>query len=278
MAASEIGGKGIPCVFGLLPNKKKETYDVFFNKIKEHVGEQNCPKTIISDFEQAVFSICSKVFPTVSHKGCRFHHNAAVWKNLGDHHLQELFNQNPRFQKLIYLMYTLCYVPVDQVKSYYDEVIIPQVQEKADHDQEWEDYDQEIDRFGYYYSQTWIEKPGGRRALFPPCLWNQYSTVLEDGMETNNMLESFNRTWNLLSGYRPNVWHIQDQFVKQDADARRAFLSNSVGQDMADNTGRKQRAKDAKQRVKLVVEAFATMPKTDYLKMLAHDLQRASAL
>ncbi len=47
---------------------------------------------------QAVFSICAKVFPTVSHKGCRFHHNAAVWKNLGDHHLQELFNQNPRFQ------------------------------------------------------------------------------------------------------------------------------------------------------------------------------------
>ena len=277
MAASEIGGKGIPCVFGLLPNKKKETYGIFFNKIKEHVGEQNCPKTIISDFEQAVFSICAKVFPTVSHKGCRFHHNAAVWKNLGDHHLQELFNQNPRFQELIYLMYTLCYVPVDQVKSYYDEVIIPQVQEGVDHDQEWEDYDQEIDRFGYYYSQTWIEKRGGRRALFPPCLWNQYSTVLEDGMETNNMLESFNRTWNLLSGYSPNVWHIQDQFVKQDADARRAFLSNSVGQDMADNTGRKQRAKDAKQRVKLVVEAFATMPKTDYLKMLAHDLQRASA-
>jgi len=77
--------------------------------------------------------------------------------------------------------------------------------------------------------------------------------------------------------YSPNVWHIQDQFVKQDADARRAFLSDSVGQDMADNTGRKQRAKDAKQRVKLVVEAFATMPKTDYLKMLAHDLQRARA-
>ena len=74
-------------------------------------------------------------------------------------------------------------------------------------------------------------------------------------------------------GYSPNVCHIPDQFVKQDADARRAFLSDSVGQDMADNTGRKQRAKDAKQRG----EAFATMPKTDYLKMLAHDLQRASA-
>jgi len=61
MAASEIGGKGKPCVFGLLPNKKKETYDIFFNKIKKHVGEQNCPKTVISDFEQAVFSKCASV-------------------------------------------------------------------------------------------------------------------------------------------------------------------------------------------------------------------------
>ena len=45
---------------------------------------------------------------------------------------------------------------------------------------------------------------------------------------------------------------------------------------MADNSGRKQRAKYAKQRVKLMVKAFATMPKTDYLKMLGHDLQRFS--
>ena len=56
------------------------------------------------------------------------------------------------------------------------------------------------------------------------------------------------------------------------------FFLIQLGQDMADNTGRRQRAKDAKQRVKLVVEAFATMPKTDYIKMLAHNLQRASAL
>jgi len=63
MAASEIGGKA--CVFGLLSIKEKKTYDVFFNKINEHIVEQNCPKTIISDFEQAVFNICAKLFPTV---------------------------------------------------------------------------------------------------------------------------------------------------------------------------------------------------------------------
>ena len=62
------------------------------------------------------------------------------------------------------------------MKSYYDEVIIPQVQEGVDHDEAWEDYEEEIDRFGYYYATTWIEKRGGRKALFQPCLWNQYNT------------------------------------------------------------------------------------------------------
>jgi len=51
-------------------------------------------------------------------------------------------------------MYTFCYVPEDQVKSYYDEVIIPQVQEGVDHDEAWEDNEEEIDHFGYYYYST----------------------------------------------------------------------------------------------------------------------------
>ncbi len=44
--------------------------------------------------------------------------------------------------------------------------------------------------------------------------------------------------------------------LKNDTDAWQAYLSNSVGQDMADKVGRKQRAKDAKQGVKLVVETI----------------------
>ena len=113
-----------------------------------------------------------------------------------------------------------------------------------------------INAFGSYYRTTWIDKRGGRGALFKPELWNQYTTVLEGGIETNNMLESFNRTWNSLSGYSPNVFAIQELFVKQDAEARRAYLSNAVGLDMATNSGRKQRLKDSRQRVKFVVEAL----------------------
>ena len=88
------------------------------------------------------------------------------------------------------------------------------------------------------------------------------------------MLESNNKTWNSLVGQRPNVWHIQENFIKQDAEARRSFLSNAVGQDMRTNTGRKQKSLDSRGRVKFVIEAFESMPRSDYLSMLAHDMQR----
>ena len=60
-------------------------------------------------------------------------------------------------------------------------------------------------------------------------------------------------------GQRPNVWHVQDMFIKQDAEARRAFLSDAVGQDQRTNAGRKLKSLDAIQRIKFVVEAFGTM-------------------
>ena len=78
-------------------------------------------------------------------------------------------------------------------------------------------------------------------------------------------------------GQRPRigaVFAIQELSVKQDAEARRAYHSNAVGLDMATNSGRKQKSKKSRQRVKFVVEAFQTMPKADYIQTLAHDQQK----
>ena len=64
---------------------------------------------------------------------------------------------------------------------------------------------------------------------------------------------------------------IEELFSKQDAEARRAYLSNAVGQDMTTNTGRKERSLDA--RVKFVIDAFDSMPRADYVSTLAQDIQ-----
>ena len=261
-------------MFALLPNKKLNTYETLFKKIKEIVGEPNRMQTIITDFEKAVFSACEKVFSHAVHKGYRFHQHSAIWSKLGDLGLQALFHQDAKFQELTYKLYSLCYVPADEVVSTYNDVILPLVEHGLDNYQDWIDYAAELEEFGKYFSNTWICRRNGRSPLFMPKLWNHFESVKEGGPQTNNMLESHNRTWNSLVGHSPNVWHIQELFIKQDAEARRAYLSNAVGQDMTTNTGRKQRSLDARERVKFVVDAFDSMPRADYISTLAHDRQK----
>ena len=229
----------------------------------------------MTDFERAVFSASEKIFPDSEHKGCRFHHNAAVWKKIGEHGLQSLFYQNPTFQEVVYKMYALTYVPEDKVVDLYEDLILKQVQDALDNDEAWIKLSEELDQFGYYYRNTWVEKRNGRPALFSPSLWNNYKTVVEGGIETNNMVEAFNRTWNSLAGLAPNVWRIQELFVKAEADARRSFMSNSVGQDMNTNSGRRQKSMDARQRIKFLAEHFRTTPPSEYLQMVAHEIQKA---
>ena len=80
-------------------------------------------------------------------------------------------------------------------------------------------------------------------------------------------------TWNSIVGHKSNVWSIQELFKKQEAEARRLFLSNATGHDMHANSGRKQKSLDSRQRIKFVVEAFETMPPSNYISTIAHDLQ-----
>ena len=119
-------------------------------------------------------------------KGLEWYNQLSAWYGKllqqispGTHKLQSLFYQNPRFQELIYSLYSFCYVPSDRVNEYYHEVITKLVDDGKEKDEEWEDYQEEINAFGSYYRTTWIEKRGGRGALFKPELWNQYTTVLE---------------------------------------------------------------------------------------------------
>ena len=139
-------------------------------------------------------------------------------------------------------------IETPQTKSTYNDVIFPLVEHGLDNYGDWIDYAAELEEFGKYFSNTWICRRNGQSPLCIPKLWNHFESVKEVGPQTNNMLESRNRTLNSLVGHSPNVWHIQD------AEARRAYLSDAVGQDMTIITGRKQRSLDARERVKFVVD------------------------
>ena len=211
-------GAGIPCVYGLLPNKEMATYLKMFSIIKEHLGDCSKLSTIISDFERAVFQAVYRVFPGIEQRGCRFHFNSAIWKNIGDKGLQSLFYQNPSFQEVFYMLCGLAYVPVDKVQTFYKDYIEKQIEQTLEKDEEWADFEEEIQAFVVYFRKTWIERRGGNSALFAPNLWNQYETILQGGPQTNNMLESYNRTLNSLVGAKTNVWDFLKLVISQEAN------------------------------------------------------------
>ena len=106
---------------------------------------------------------------------------------------------------------------------------------------------------------------------FPPALWNHHDTILNDGVETNYQLESYNSKLVKLTGTRMKVWDVQQKtFVKQEADARRIFMTNRTGGDLSANTGRKEKWTDGVAAIKSILEGYETLPKQELITMLAH--------
>ena len=276
MAVSEKGGFGLPCGFSLLPSKEQTVYEFMLSKISEKVGTNRKLDTIVTDFESAMYNALMEMFPDVDHVGCQYHFRAAVWKNVCDKGLQSFFYNNALFQELIYTIYALAYVPVDDVISVYEEFIGPLAESYLNEDEGWANHATQLNNFGTYFVNTWIgaknkTKSGSRRRpLFPLEMWNQYEESLADGISTNNALESFNRTWNSMLGPHPNIWKCITAMIKTEADTRRTIMSNAADQDMRDNTGRKEAAAALKHKIKCVVEQYYNLPTRAYLDQLAH--------
>ena len=100
----------------------------------------------------------------------------------------------------------LAYVPGGQSPNFYKDYIEKQIEKTLEKDEEWPTFVEEIQASVVYFRKTWIKHRRSHSALFAPNLWNQYETILQGGPQTNNMLESYNRTFNSLVGANTNVW------------------------------------------------------------------------
>ena len=204
MARSEIGGQGLACGFGLLPNKKAETYSLMLNKIFALVGNNSALSVIVCDFEQSVWKSLAVIAPTVRRRGCQFHYRKAHISRLGDLGLKEFYNGDVEFNELVHNVFVLSYVPVEDVVKVYEEHKVAVIEEKIENDKTWNEGSEELVEYVKYMKRTWIGKVSlartGRRAsrrppIFAHDMWNVYLGILEeDPVVTNNGLESWNRT------------------------------------------------------------------------------------
>ena len=64
MARSGTGGQGLAWGFGLLPNKRAETYQLMLSKIIELVGS-NSALSVVCDFEKSILKYLAASAPTI---------------------------------------------------------------------------------------------------------------------------------------------------------------------------------------------------------------------
>ena len=59
-----LGGVYLPCIIGLLPDKRRETYDVFFGLIHAYLDAHQLPNTFADGFFMTDFDFAKKKWPT----------------------------------------------------------------------------------------------------------------------------------------------------------------------------------------------------------------------
>ena len=75
-----VGGKSVPLVYALLPNKKQTSYEELFRVVDQHVS--NKPTHITIDFEKGAENALALVFPSCQIMVCFFHLKKAIWKHI----------------------------------------------------------------------------------------------------------------------------------------------------------------------------------------------------
>ena len=271
MQARLPNGRSVPAAFALLPDKTADVYSLFWNAIKEKLGDGIKAKQMLLDFEVANITTFQEMFPEIEVSGCEFHFRKAIFSHIQKKKIVDLFNQSQEFQLFLNMVYSLAYVKPDDIVEVYDTVILEYLEENADL---WPDWSDEIQQFVAYMDRTWIGNPpltrNGRRRnpLFSFDLWNKWSEVQGNLPITNNSNEAYNNQWNRTTEANATMWTIIYNFQREDALSRKTVL-DSMTDANSENYAVKERQKDRRFRIKNMASMYNEYPIKSYIKDMA---------
>lgn len=194
------GFGSIPFVFGLLPNKKQETYLRFFNALKECIPGFS-PTNCLSDFEVGLQNSVKIVFPNIEVHGCLFHLSQSVHRKICELGLKGRYNTDKTFQLKIKSFCALAFIPESDVvlafEGLTDDIDIPS-------------------EFVTYFESTYIGSIQGRgnrqkrsSPTFPIQTWNVTKRVAADLPRSNNSIEGFHSALkSSITSTHPNIWKL----------------------------------------------------------------------
>jgi hypothetical protein len=209
--------KAFPAVFGLLPNKKQETYVKLLEVLKAKIPHLK-PTSIMTDFEKASMNAFKLVFPEVQNHGCFFHFQQSFYRKLCELGLKTKYDSGLEFCHKMKMIPALAFVPPMQVLSYFNELIdkvFPFVNDTENCDnpvntEEAEDQ-KAVGQLINYFEDTYlgriIRNNKRRAALFPIDHWNCCEAVENGFSKTNNSVEGWHRSFaELVSSSHPIIY------------------------------------------------------------------------
>ncbi len=96
-------GKTVPCLYALLPNKERETYQQPAHRMKDTLKQSKdiLVNAILMDFEKGLNNAFSSTFLGVTISGCESHWRSCLRKCVAADGLLVHYNSYIRLQQLI---------------------------------------------------------------------------------------------------------------------------------------------------------------------------------
>ncbi|CAF3480707.1 unnamed protein product, partial [Rotaria sp. Silwood2] len=196
---------GFPCVFGVLPNRKRTTYQELFKILKNFAISRNLtfePARILSDFEPGLIAAVANKFPAAVHSGCFFHYTQAIFRRIQTLGLTNLYFQNSEIRSCCRKLMALALLPIDQTESSFHNLRAKSSTMVQ----------QELHQLFVYFNYQWFSN-------VPKKIWNVHGYHYK----TNNNCEG------VIQKSHPNIWMFIKLLQNEEYRFRHLLLQMNAG-------------------------------------------------
>ena len=205
-------GFTVPCVFALLPDKRKETYTRLFRQLKSWLSEFSTTwdfESYLSDFEKGAYLAAKDVFTGIREEGCFFHMAKRLDLHVKQLGLMPKYQIDMGFRTRVKCLAALAFIPVSDLVAVYEALSTTFLADEIS--------------ILHYFESTCIGMGVGadrlrRDPAFPHQMWNVLDRHDQGSTRTTNALEAFHHSFNaLISCQHPSIWTLLDSLKRQQA-------------------------------------------------------------
>ena len=246
-------GWHFPLAYGLLPGKTEALYTSLFEEL-DTFGPYD-PQSILCDYEQALHNGIVNVWPSVTPRGCHFHYNQALWRNLQRTDLVPEYQvQGSEVRKSFKMVSALPFVPEDVIPTAWRHLkpLMPN----------------DMSSFVDYYEYTWVGN-SYRAPIFPPNRWNQHDAAALLLPRSSNIAEGWHHGFNsMLSCSNPTIWKFLD-CLKKEQDITDVKITKMMMTEPPEPRSAKWRKYDEKLQ-QIITNFYEYSTPIDFLKCVSN--------